>query len=80
MNARDVVKKAAEGEHSASDILRLDERGFWERQAQGLIDRTAEKRAALGVGDGAALEELADVLRLQVLRALIADAKKRARG
>lgn len=79
LEARNVVKLAAEGDHSASDWLTRDERGFWERQAQEMIDSTAEKRAALGLSDALALKEMADVLRLRVLRALIADAKGRAR-
>lgn len=77
MNARDIVRRASELESSASEWLRLDEFGTWERCAQSMIDETAARRAELGMSDEAAAAEMADRLVLLALRAMIADAGKR---
>jgi hypothetical protein len=76
MNARDIVRKAADAESSASEWLRRDERGSWERCAQAMIDETAARRAELRMSDEAAAAEMADRLVLLALRAMIADGKK----
>lgn len=71
MNARDVVKRAAEGDHSAFEWLSRDERGHWEKDAL----ETAARCAELGMSEEQALDELGMRLRLRALRALIVEAK-----
>lgn len=79
MTPRELVVKAAEGNHSASDWFSKDERGSWEKLAGELLEETAEKRAAFvraGVRPEVLFEELANRLKLLGLRALMAEAKR----
>lgn len=77
LTARQVVRAAAERSESAREWLTRDEWGSWEKQAQEMIDATAERRSSLGMEDAVALEELADRLAFRAVSALLEDAKKR---
>ncbi len=74
---RRIVRLAASEETSASEWLRLDERGTWERRAAELLASTAAKAAELGMEPAAVDGEIATRLRYEALTALLADAKKR---
>lgn len=75
---RRIVRIAAAEKGSASEWLRRDERGIWEQEAKKLWDETSARRAALGMSDDAAEEQIALLLRMMALKTLVADAKKRA--
>lgn len=79
MNARAVVKLAAGRIESSAEVrswLENDERGSWERDAQAMIEQTAERRKELGIADEQAASEIADRLALRALSAALTLAKK----
>lgn len=81
--ARAVVALAASTPSAAQEWLKRDEFGGWETFALRLISMLDEpviaaRIAARSMTDDAVNEEMAQQLRLAALRAMLADARKRA--
>lgn len=76
---RRIVGLAASEESSASEWLRLDERGTWERRAAELLEISRARAAELGMTAEEVDQAAAMHLRFEALSALLADAKKRQR-
>lgn len=75
--AREIVKLAAKGRHSASQWLKLDERGTWEQMARTYLEDFGDKMRARGASEKDVDEGIALMLRLAAIEALLRDAKRR---
>lgn len=73
---RRIVGLAAAQKSSARQWLRLDEFGTWELRAASYWAMTAKKRASLGMSDAEAEGQIASMLVLDALNALIERAKR----
>lgn len=74
---RRIIKLAAKEAPSARSWLINDEFGGWERRVGEYLDRAAENPAAKTMTEEAIDEEIATMIALLALEALLRDATKR---
>lgn len=76
---RNIVRAASEMTRvpALKQWLFSDERGFWEECVRNLLDLCADRADTLKLTEAQVNKEISDMLVLQGLEALLADAKKR---
>ena len=57
-----------------------DEKGFWEKQARDLLEKSADKARSLGLSEDQVNEETANYLGYLALTAALEHAKKNLKG
>ena len=75
---REVLTHAIGMRSSASEWLRLDERGTWERQAASYIEEKYDLGVTLGLTHQQIVAEIGERLVLVALQAMLAHAQKTA--
>ena len=78
MRARRIVEQASKiaRNNYSREWLRRDEFGTWEKNAEKLLEESAERAAQLGMTEEAVDKEIANVLALTSVRAQISAKNK----
>ncbi len=75
--ARKIVLLAAKSSPSARSWLKADEHGVFEKQVNELLESTKAAAEKLMLSEGAVDDQIATVIALRALNALIAEKKKK---